>query len=119
MGKHRVGRVEQARTLVEVVRAHAVREHEQRIRGEYRRAERGKLISVRAEQHERKGHEDHSRPLQVHEGLHVDGDLPKHRCQERLGGKSTNVSLQCGQGYVSACEYRLCTVPRPLLNPAV
>ena len=56
-----MGRVEQARTLVEVVRADAVSEHEQRIRGEYRRAEGGELVSVRAEQHERKGHEQHSR----------------------------------------------------------
>eukprot|EP00964_Phaeocystis_antarctica_P086601 scaffold54861_cov68-Phaeocystis_antarctica.AAC.2 len=87
MKKYRVGRVEQARTLVEVVRAHAVREHEQRIRGEYRGAEGSKLFSVRAEQHERKGHAEHSHRLQVHEGGHVDGDLPKHRCQERLGAE--------------------------------
>ena len=93
--------MEQARTLVEVVRAHAVREHEQRIRGEYRGAEGSKLFSVRAEQHERKGHAEHSHRLQVHEGAHVYPDLPKHRCQERLGGKSTNVNLQCGQGCVS------------------
>ena len=92
---HRVGRVEQALTVVEVVRADAVREHEQRIRGEYRRAEGGKLVSVRAEQHERKGHEDHSRRLQEHEGGHVDGDLPKHGDQERLRGESTNVNLRC------------------------
>ena len=114
-----MGRVEQARTLVEVVRADAVSEHEQRIRGEYRRAEGGKLVSVRAEQHERKGHEEHSRRLQVHEGGHVDSDLPKQVDQERLGGKSTKVNLQCGQSCVSACQCRLCTAPQPLLNPAV
>ena len=95
MGKHKVGRVEQALTVVEVVRADAVSEHEQRIRGEYRRAEGGKLVSVRAEQHERKGHKQHSRRLQVHEGGHVDGDLPKHGDQERLRGESTNVNLRC------------------------
>ena len=95
MGKHKVGRVEQARTVVEVVRADAVSKHEQRIRGEYRRAEGGKLVSVRAEQHERKGHEEHSRRLQVHEGGHVDGDLPKHGDQKRLNGESTNVNLRC------------------------
>ena len=87
--------MEQARTVVEVVRADAVSKHEQRIRGEYRRAEGGKLVSVRAEQHERKGHEDHSRRLQEHEGGHVDGDLPKHGDQERLRGESTNVNLRC------------------------